>query len=295
MLDKRYLTFYHLSRNLSFTATAAELFITQPAVSQQIKSLEDELRLQLVQRQHGRIQLTAEGQSLQRYVQLIMTENQHFLAALQKSGRPTALTLGCTRSLSHTLLPPLLQVLSQKYDHLTVKLANTAENLAGLRSGTIDLSLIEGNFDATEFDAFFLRNSPFIAVTGEQRLSSPAQFSWSRLHQETLLVREAGSGSREILTSFLATQNQHLNQFTKQIELPDPETIIQVLRTGVGFSFLYRELVAADLARHTLWPLALPGFQISHPLNLVFPKNSFFKAEYQAYADLLKRTLPNQD
>ncbi|MFC6315431.1 LysR family transcriptional regulator [Lapidilactobacillus achengensis] len=289
MLDKRYLTFYHLSRNLSFTATAAELFITQPAVSQQIKSLEAELKLQLVTRQHGRIQLTDAGQSLQRYVRLIMTENQHFLAALQQSGRPTKLTLGCTRSLSHTLLPPLLKVLSQQYDQLTVKLTNTEENLAGLRAGTIDLSLIEGNFDTTEFDAFFLRNSPFIAVTGQRRLSQAPQFDWDQLHQETLLVREAGSGSREILTSFLATQNQHLNQFPKQIELPDPETIIQVLRSGVGFSFLYRDLVATELDQQRLWPLTFPGFHISHPLNLVFPKNSFFKAEYREYANLLQK------
>ncbi|WP_261805969.1 LysR family transcriptional regulator [Lapidilactobacillus luobeiensis] len=287
MLDKRYLTFYHLGRNLSYTQTAQELFITQPAVSQQIKSLEAELQLLLVQRIHGRIQLTPEGQMLLTYLQLIITENKHFFAALQRTGAPTQLKLGCTLSLSRTLLPPLLQVLNEKYAQITVKLGNTQDNLANLRRGQIDFSLIEGNFDPQEFDAYFLQNSEFIAVTGQRRLSHHAGLNIAALRSETLLVREPGSGSREILTSFLATQNHQLSEFHHQMELPDPETIIHLLQTGVGFSFLYRDLVAKELAAQTLWQLPLPDFHISHPINLVFPKNSFFKNEYATYAQLL--------
>lgn len=283
MLDKRYQTLIILENTGSYTATAKQLFITQPAVSQQISSLETELHLHLVNNNGHRIELTEQGIKLAELAKQIDIETSKVIQTMQTNSDQNRLKMGCTLSLSTTLLPRFIQNLSSKFHILTSEINNTTHILQNIRDGRIDFGLIEGNFNKSEFDSIFLQNENFIGV------SNPTLDFESKniadLFDKNLYVREIGSGSREILEHWLGTQNFSINDFKHIIEIASPSVIVQLLQQSPGISFIYESLVETELNDGKLKRLDLNGFNISHPINLVFLKNSYFTDTYQQLAD----------
>ncbi|GEO59611.1 LysR family transcriptional regulator [Companilactobacillus bobalius] len=274
MLDKRYQTLVVLADTNSFTKTAETLFITQPAVSQQITSLENELNLSLVIRDHNRIHLTDIGQKLADYAKQVEFESQKVLNSLKT---PAKFNMGCTLSLSSTLLPKFLNHLSNKIQISTTEIKNTDHILQNIRDGKIDFGLVEGNFDTDEFDSFFLQKENFVCISHQQLNISTIE----DLFNQTLLIREPGSGSRNIFENWLATQNYKINDFNKVMEIASPNTILELLKQISGVTFIYESLVTSEIKNGQLKKLDFPGFKIEHPINLVFLKNSYFKNTYQ--------------
>jgi len=275
MLDKRYKTLIVLSQTQSFTQTAQQLFITQPAVSQQISSLEDELQLQLVIREHGHITMTVAGLNLAKFAKQMEFESQKVISSL-KTGKEH-LKMGCTLSLSSTILPKFIQQLSTRTNVVTTKINNTQHILQNIRDGKVDFGLIEGNFNKDEFDSFFVQRENFIGVT-HTAITNP---TIEGLFDQTLLIREKGSGSRNIFENWLATQNYKISDFQNVIEIASPSTIVELLKQNDGISFMYESLVTDELKSGQLKKLDLQGFHVEHPINLVFLKNSYFKDTYR--------------
>lgn len=279
MLDKRYKTLIVLSKTQSFTKTAEQLFITQPAVSQQINSLEDELQLQLVIREHGKITLTSAGINLAKFAKQTELESQKVIESLQTGAEH--LKMGCTLSLSSTILPKFIQQLSTRTNVVTTKINNTQHILQNIRDGKVDFGLIEGNFNKDEFDSFLVQKESFIGVSHDIIDTT----SIDRLFEQTLLIRETGSGSRNIFENWLATQNYRTSDFQNVIEIASPSAIIEFLKQNSGISFMYESLVTDELKLGQLKKLDLPGFHVEHPINLVFLKNSYFKDTYREIVD----------
>lgn len=285
MLDKRYLTLALLAKTKSYTATAKQLFMTQPAVSQQIASLEAELALKLVNYEHQTLQITAAGKNLVEFVDKTQSEANKLMKLLNSEMTQRTLKIGSTRSLAIFLLPDLIQQIDQANQNIQTIIGNTDDVLMALRNGQIDFGLIEGNFDKVEFDAIKIKNEPFIGVT-KKKLQSE-EVTIEELFDQPLLIRESGSGTRDIFKSWLATQNFELNDFDRQIEVASPMSITTLLKEGVGISFMYESLVKEAIDRHELRQINIRDFNIHHPLNLVYLKNSYFADEYQQFAQLL--------
>lgn len=279
MLDKRFKTLVSLSKTNSFTKTAQQLFVTQPAVSQQIHSLETELEIPLVSRDRGKVNLTAAGLELAKFSEQTELESQKVIETLKSETQN--LKMGCTLSLSSTLLPQFIHHLSIKTNVVTTKINNTQHILNDLRTGKVDFGLIEGNFNKEEFDSFFLQKENFICVTNPDVSIN----SFDDLFSKTLLIREQGSGSRNIFENWLATQNYKISDFQHTLEIASPSTIIELLKQNSGISFMYESLVTQSLKSGQLKKLDLPGLHIEHPINLVFRKNSYFKDTYRQITD----------
>lgn len=289
MIDQRFLTLSIFAKTLSFTKTAKELFITQPAVSQQLKSLEKELCFPLIKKENGTFSLTPEGKELIRYINYSKIESEKMLRHLQHYYQKPPLKIGSTLSLSRTLLPSFLQQVDEDFPEIQVKVANTQEILKQILTGEISCGFIEGNFNHREFDAIYLKRDGFVAVTKNQSLLlKKKKQRIENLLNERLLVRESGSGSLTILENWLGTENITLEDFTQKIEIPNPSTIIQVLKSGLGFSFLYRSLVEEELKKGELFEIPLQDLEISHPIHFVFLKDSYFAKDYEALALKLK-------
>ncbi|MQB68281.1 LysR family transcriptional regulator, partial [Lactobacillus reuteri] len=129
----------------------------------------------------------------------------------------------------------------------------------------------------------------FIGVTAQ----AEAPATLPALFDQLLIVREAGSGTREILTTWLAAHNAQLSDFRQTLALSSPTAIIELLKQGVGISFMYRALVANELARGDLFELPLAGFPLEHPLNLIYLKESSFAAEFGPLVATAREMLGN--
>lgn len=282
MVDKRYQTLIVLARTQSYTATAKELFVTQPAVSQQISSLEEELHLTLVDKTKRKIKLTPIGNKLASFAKQVEIESQKLIEQLQTEDKQSHLKLGCTLSLSSTLLPKVINQLADRSKIITSEINNTQHILQNIRDGKVDFGLIEGNYNKEEFDSIFLQDEPFICVANPAIEMNKANIE--ELFSKNIFVREIGSGSREIFENWLGTKNYRINDFEHIVEIASPTVIIQLLQQNVGISFIYESLVKDELASGKLKKLDLTGFDISHPINLVFLKNSYFKSTYTKLA-----------
>lgn len=275
MLDKRYLTLIVLAETGSFTKTAQKLFITQPAVSQQITALEEDLQFSVVIREHNKIKLTTAGKQLVKFAKQLDLESQKVIASLRTGTEH--LKMGCTLSLSSTILPKFIQQLSTRTNVVATKINNTQHILQNIRDGKVDFGLIEGNFNKEEFDSFFVQKENFICVASDQIDGTAIE----DLFDQTLLLRESGSGSRNIFENWLATQNYRSSDFQNVIEIASPSAIVELLKQNQGVSFMYESLVSQELASGQLKKLDLTGFHVEHPINLVFLKNSYFKDTYR--------------
>lgn len=288
MLDRRYITLSILATTLSYTKAAQRLFITQPAVSQQINSLEQELDTKLIEKDGNRIKLTTAGHQLVQYVDKISFESDRVLQQIKTKQAKQTIEVGATLSLSIFLLPTLISHLVRTNPKIKTVIANTNKILTALRQGKIQFGIVEGNFDKNEFDAVNIRHENFVGVTyPDNPLAKYNQLSLDDLMNQTLLIRELGSGTRDIFANWLATQNYTINDFTNQVEVANPSTIIHLLLNKMGISFMYESLVTEQLSHRQLVKLPLKNFDISHPINFVFLKNSYFKPNYLKIAQKL--------
>lgn len=286
LLDRRLVTLMAVAETGSMTAAANRLYVTQPAVSQQLASLGKDLGLPLLTHRGTRVELTPVARELVAYARRLTLDNRAVLAHLQ-TGQTPPLRLGVTVSLGNFLLPRLLADPTIAARALEVTIANTATLAAQLRAGKLTAALVEGNFPAADFASLDLGLADFIGVAAQPlpALTLPELFS------HYLLVREPGSGTREILTNWLAAHNAGLADFSRTLALNSPAAIINLLKEGVGISFMYRALVEEELTTGDLHPLPLAGFPLRHPLSLIYLRGSSFADELVPLAEVARRVL----
>ena len=278
LIDHRLATLAVVARTGSYTAAAKELFISQPAVSQQIASLASDLGICLVERCGRRMQLTEAALDLVTYANRAEIDGMR-LVERHRQGAERPLVLGATLSISQFLLPRLLARAVAADRPFSVQVSNTAELLRGIDAGTIDLALIEGSFDRTAYGFIDMRTEPFVAVM-PAGASQPRGFG--DLLDTPLLLRECGSGTRAIFEDMLAARGLGLADFHRVIEVGDPATIIGMLKQGCGVSFMYRALVTDQLAQGELSEASAACLRSEHLLSAVYLKGSSDVARYRA-------------
>ncbi|AEV95806.1 LysR family transcriptional regulator [Pediococcus claussenii] len=282
MLDNRYLTLSILEQTKSYTKTAQQLFITQPAVSQQIKSLETELDLKLVEYHHPQLKITHAGKQLAEFAAQSNYQQQKLLSQLQDSKSRKHIKFGATHSISVFYIPDLIQNLQKKFTHINCIVDNTSSLLEKIDNGTLDFAILEGNFDKQHYDSIVLQNEDFVAVTRfDNSIISTKNLELTSLLHEPLLLRENGSGTRSIFINWAKTFNIQVEDFSNIIEIGSSAGLLKVLQQ-TGISFMYQSLITEQLQNNIFKILDIDGLTINRPISLVYAKDSFFKDEYSA-------------
>lgn len=300
MLDFRMESFLAVCRHMNYTRAAEELNITQPAVSQHIRWLEERYETPLFHYANKRLNLTPAGQLLLTAATTIQHDDSHLKRQMQQSlQHPRDLRFGVTPTVGMYLLPQPLAAYHRLYPHanLFLRVDNTQQLCQGLDRGELDFAIVEGYVRKREYDALLYRREPYLAVcaadyplTGEpQRLAD--------LLEHPLLIRESGSGNREIVSRSLNRSNLDLSDFPSLLEVGDMNVLKQMLLQGCGIAFLYQAAVAEDLAQGRLRALHLLDMQEYNDISFIWRKGSVFAPEYQQLfqtlrpqADLLQLT-----
>ncbi len=284
MLDYRTHTFLAVYRAESFTRAAEELHVTQPAVSQHIRQLEDHYGCALFSKTGRGVEPTEAGRLLYRTLAVEENDEARLRAELdalvaEKDARPP-LRLGCTRTIADFVAPRMLSAhLCRHPDaRIVMRAGNTEELVRLLDLGEIDFALVEGPFDRTKFDSATFSHEPFVAVAaaGER----PA--SITDLLGQRLVLREPGSGTREILERNLAARELSVGDFASVIELASIPTIKACVAAGAGVSFLYRAAVERELADGTLVDVTPEDFVVRHGFALIWQRGSRYANGYRA-------------
>ena len=277
MLDYRHETFLVLCRIGSYTKAAKVLNLTQPAVTQHIKALEAHYGNRLFIYANKQLTLTEHGKLLYQIASRISSDSDILTEKLRKKDLSDPhLRFGATLSIGQYIMPGILKQVLRTHPATSVSMLveNTHYLLDKLEQGEIQFALIEGLFDKTSYHSELLALEPFIGVCSKDSPLADQPVSFGNLIANSLIVREQGSGTREIFEHVLHEHNLSVASFSKITEIGNMEAIKELVKDGLGITFLYQTVVQEELASGEMKKLTVKDVEVRHELNFVFLKNS---------------------
>ncbi|WP_414838531.1 LysR family transcriptional regulator [Carnobacterium sp. TMP28] len=276
MLDYRYQTFLTLAEVMNYTQTAKKLHITQPAVTQHIQYLQNELNVELLHYENRQVTLTKKGKQLQKDLLLLQKEIQQIQKKLAPKMEAPSFIFGATLTIGEYTMPDSIEKYIHAYPTHTLSMLvdNTASLIDHLEHGTIDFAFVEGEFNQQVFGFHKLSDESFIAVCAESNPLWKKKQPISDLFSHQLIIREIGSGSRLILETALKNKSILLESFTKMMMIGNISTIKELVKKDLGITFLYRSAVEEELAAGTLKEIKIKDFVIEHPFHLIYLKTA---------------------
>lgn len=268
---------------MNFTKAAQSLQITQPAVSQHIRWLEDQYQVHFFQYQGKKMMLTEEGEVFLNAARTFRHDDRYLRERLLDMRRGTTkIIFGATLTIGDFVLPRIIgQFIKERpYVNLSFEIGNTAELLKKLNEGSIDFAVVEGYFEKEQYDYRIFSKEPFIAVSSPKYSFVEKPRVLVDLLEEPLFVRETGSGTREVLEKNLQSKNLGIRDFKKFREINSLHAIKALTEEGCGITFLYKAAVEEELRKGTLKQILLEDFQAVHDFDFVWRKNSIFSKDY---------------
>jgi len=248
----RVVVFRAVAEQCSFRKAAEELYLTQPAVSLQIKALEEDLGVQLFDRTGSHVTLTEAGRILLGYshqFRALQVHAEQDLAAI--SGEHAGdLALGASTTIAQYVLPRLLAEFKREHPrvHPTLISGNTEHIVDAVEKQKIALGFIEGPARSRDVktEPFLVDELVLIASTAHE-LAERNLISCTELATTPLLMRERGSGTRHVIEMALERKGVKRNSLQIVMELDSTEAIKSAVEAGLGIGFVSRWAIAKDL------------------------------------------------
>ncbi|MBC5688624.1 LysR family transcriptional regulator [Mediterraneibacter sp. NSJ-55] len=284
MLDFRMETFLTVCQCMNFTRASEELHITQPAVSQHIRFLEKYYHTKLFHYEGKKLRLTNAGELL-RNASLTMKHDELFLQneMIREGEELKEIRFGATRTVGDALMGKVLQKYLSRYPDAKIhmEVENTNALLNRLDEGKIDFAIVEGFFKKREYEFLHYSTERYIAVCGRNYSFLKKTEKVEDLFGERLLLREPGSGTREVLERFLSSQNYSLEDFKKSMEVGSLQTIKELTKAGCGITFLYEVAVREELEKGEMQKICLKDFQIFHDFTFLWRRGSIYADRFK--------------
>lgn len=290
MLDFRIHTFLCVCRHMNYTRAAAELKITQPAVSQHIRYLENEFQTKLFTYAGKRLELTQAGQILLNAATTINHDNvmlKQRMHDLQQSN--TSLIFGATHTIGEfEIIDKLAEYLhANPTVNIRMKIADTDELLKAVDQGSIDFAVVEGFFEQGLYETMLFSNEPLIAVCGAA-YDAPPVMSLTELRQQRIIVREKSAGARELLERSLAEHGLSVKDFSYRHEVGSPQAVKELACRNCGIAFLYEKSVRNEVATGILREISIRDFSVTHAFTFLWRKGSIYSALFKQVYEKLK-------
>lgn len=280
--------FESVARNLSYSRAADELHLTQPAVSMQIKQLEDNISLPLFEHLGKRIYLTEAGRELYQYSRAISQQLADMEVALDelKGMERGKLNISVVTTANY-FAPHLLARFCQRYRGVTVSLnvSNREAVLKQLADNLIDLAIMGQPPENLDIDSESFMENPLVVVAPpDHPLCQERNIPVKRLANETFLVRESGSGTRSAMERFFAAHKIKIN---KGMETDTTEAIKQAVQAGMGLGIMSQHTAELELETGRLKILDVQGFPIIRYWHVVNRKNKRLSGVANTFKEFL--------
>jgi DNA-binding transcriptional LysR family regulator len=280
--------FESVARHLSFSRAAEDLHLTQPAVSMQIKQLEDNIDLLLFEQMGKKIYLTDAGRELYHYSRAISQQLADMQLALDElKGLERGKLHISVVSTANYFAPHLLAKFCQRYSGVTVSLnvSNRETVLKQLSDNMIDLAIMGQPSDDLDIAAESFMENPLVVIAPpDHALSKVRGIPVKRLEQETFLVREPGSGTRSAMERFFAAHHISLN---RGMETDTSEAIKQAVQAGMGLGITSVHTIELELETQRLKILDVQDFPIMRYWHIVHRKHKRLSTVAQAFKEFL--------
>ncbi len=284
MLDYRIETFIVVCQEMNFTRAAQRLKITQPAVSNHIRQLEEYYDALLFGYQGKKIFLTKEGKML--YDAMVtMHNNEIYLLdqISQAKEEREELRFGLTNTVGQFLIGDALEeyILHHPETNISIKIGDTNALLGDLDTGSIDFAILEGNFKKMDYENHIYAVENIIPVCSSQNPLAKKTVKLTDVLKERIITGNKGFCTREILETILEEKNLALKDFKSKVEVGDITIIKELIERDCGIGFLYEKSVWEEIQCGYLSKINITGWKVSHELCAAWKKDNLFSDYYK--------------
>ncbi len=294
MADRRLQVFHTVAKQLSFTKAAELLFMTQPAVTFQVKQLEEHFNTRLFERSHGRISLTPAGELALDYAERILNMTAEMEARISElTGQVSGpLLIGASTTIAEYMLPRLLGEFKQRHPEtqarLTVANSETIENKVA--DHTLDIGLIEAPSHHPNLVTQVCCEDELVMICAPfSDLSKMSTVSPGQAASQPYISRETGSGTRECIDDFFKINGVNLDEMNLVMELGSREAIKGAVAAGLGVAIVSSTTVAKEVRLGELVAIPLDP-PLRRQLSLVYPQEKFRSKLLQSFLDFLEHS-----
>lgn len=283
--------FYEAARTGSFTSAAKKLCITQPAVTAQIKTFEDQCNLKLFKKKGRSLYLSEEGNALYEYAKRIFEyekEVEDAIEDMRKLKRGT-LRLGTSKAYARYFMPFLISSFHEAFPHIKVHLdegssMDILRSLVELKNEVAVIAKVEEDPNVTFLP--FKRDELILILAPAHSLSKKKSVSVEELVHEPMIMKEMGSGTRKQINDLFSRKGLTPNVL---METSNTEFIKQLVQRGEGISFLVEESVAVEIREKRLATVPVAGEKPFLDVSIAYLRDQHLSHPARAFVEMLKK------
>ena len=278
MLSNKLYTFLEVAESASASVAAKKLNLTQPAVSQQLRALEQELGTKLYVRSEKGIILTNTGEIAFKYANRIANLYKSMQEELKnEKSQSYKLVIGVTQTIEFSIVSEILAEFctQNKGTHIKI-ISDTIKNLyTKLKLYEVDLIIVNGNASLdNRFNRILLSTDYLVYVVGkDDPLANKSMISMSKLREQSLILRTKGSSTRELFEACLESLNDNIMNYNVIMEVDNIATIKSLVANGFGSSVLSHSVCTQEIKKGKLVVVPIENLSIVREINIVYHKD----------------------
>jgi DNA-binding transcriptional LysR family regulator len=282
--------FYQTAKYQSCTVAAQKLFITQPAVTAQIKAFEDSCNLRLFKKKGRKIYLTDEGKTLFEYAKKVFEYEKEIEDVIEdmRELKKGVLRLGTTKTYARAYMPLFISKYRQSYPNIRIHLnegssLEMTNSVLDFKNELVIVAKVEENPQIRFVP--FCQEEIVVLLPPDHDIAKKESVTLSELAKEPIIMKERGSGTRKCLTEIFAQKGLVPNIL---METNNTDFIKQLVLRGDGISFLVKAAVSKELENRELVTIPIEDCQIFTDVNIAYLRNQHLSTPAQAFLDILE-------
>lgn len=266
--------FCTVTRSQSFSKAAKLLHMSQPAVSTQIKNLEEYYEGQLFERTPHGVVLTKAGEVFYSYAERILNlydeMEQQLESVLQRKSHQ--IIVGASTTIGNVSLPCSIYLFKEEYPEVSIRLqiANSDEVLRKVMANEVDIAVLEGYKESPELNAIPVTSDELVLIA-PQHSQEEGSISLESFLKKPLILREDGSGTRKILAAALDQHGHSINDLNVITEMTTIDAIKSAVEAGLGEAIVPRLAVRKEAYLRSLKVLNIEGMDMPLEFNIIYP------------------------
>ncbi|MCI8433422.1 MAG: LysR family transcriptional regulator [Lachnospiraceae bacterium] len=277
MLGTKVETLLAVVKYQNFTRAAQALSMTQPAVSHQMRQLEEEVGAPLFVRNKAGLRLTPQGEIVVKYARRLTALNTKMHWELQNTeNNLSVLRVGITHTSESNLTAATLAKCSSLHSGLKIILfTDTINNLYDMLGNyEIDLAILDGAFVDPHFSSMMLDTDYLMCVmSNSSPLARKGAVTLNELKKQKMILRTPASATRTLFESTLESNNESIENFNVTLEVDNIATIKDLIRKNLGVSILPRSACMDELKKGKLTALPIENLSMVRETKIIYNKD----------------------
>lgn len=295
-MESRLKIFHTVAQLKSFTKAAQVLNLTQPAITFQIKNLEDHFQTRLFYRDANKISLTPSGKVLFRHVEIILNEYENAKKEIAKvSGKLRGeIRIGIASLLGKYLMPKLIGHFKNEHSLIEISMlvGNSGKLIQELKEHALDLVIVSEPISAQHFIVrHFLDDELVVIINPYHKWAQREFIEMDDLLTESFVDREEGSGTREVFKNLLSTRNISLKNLNVIMTMGGSESVKSAVESGVAYGIVSKMAVSREIEMGLLKQVKIKDVVLKRKFLIVYPPKQYNRHLITTFLDYISQKI----